>query len=120
MPLSPLTALSPLDGRYAAGVDPLRHCLSELALMRHRVRVEVEWLIALAAEDGIEDIAPLTPQTAAMLRSLAEGFGEADGARVKALERQTNHDVKAIEYWLRERVAHDQVLARATGFIHFA
>jgi adenylosuccinate lyase len=120
MPLSPLTALSPLDGRYAAGVEPLRSYFSELALIRHRVRIEVEWLIALGSEPGIEEVAPFAAPTVARLRALAEGFSEADGERVKAIERETNHDVKAIEYWIRERVADDRALIDASGFIHFA
>lgn len=120
MPLSPLTALSPLDGRYAAGVEPLRGYFSELALIQHRVRIEVEWLVALAAEAGVAEIAPFAPQAVAKLRALAEAFSEQDGERVKAIERETNHDVKAIEYWIRERVAGDRTLVAASGFIHFA
>ncbi len=120
MPLSPLTALSPLDGRYARATEGLRPWFSELALIRHRVHVEIEWLIALGAEPGIPEVAPFAAAAAAKLRALASGFSEADGERVKAIERETNHDVKAIEYWIRERVADDAVLARASAFIHFA
>jgi adenylosuccinate lyase len=120
MALSSLTAISPLDGRYARSADPLRPWFSELALIAHRVRVEVEWLIALAAEPGVAEVGPLDDASIARLRALAAGFGEADGERVKAIERETNHDVKAIEYWLRERLAADPVLARASAFIHFA
>ena len=120
MPLSPLTALSPLDGRYARATEALRPWFSELALIRHRVRVEIEWLIALGAEPGIPEVAPFAAPAAAKLRALATGFTEADGERVKAIERETNHDVKAIEYWIRERVADDAALARAAAFIHFA
>ena len=120
MPLSPLTALSPLDGRYARATEALRPWFSELALIRHRVRVEIEWLIALGAEPSIPEVAPFAAPAAAKLRALATGFTEADGERVKAIERETNHDVKAIEYWIRERVADDAALARAAAFIHFA
>jgi adenylosuccinate lyase len=120
VPLSPLTALSPLDGRYARAAEPLRAWFSELALIRHRVKVEVEWLIALGADAAIPEVAPFPPAAAARLRALAETFGEADGERVKAIERETNHDVKAIEYWIRERVAGDAALTRASAFIHFA
>jgi adenylosuccinate lyase len=120
MPLSPLTALSPLDGRYARATEGLRPWFSELALIAHRVRVEVEWLIALGAEPGIPEVAPFAAPAAAKLRALASGFTEADGERVKAIERETNHDVKAIEYWIRERVADDAALTRASAFIHFA
>ena len=98
----------------------MRPWFSELALIRHRVRVEIEWLIALGAEPGIPEVAPFAAPAAAKLRALASGFSEADGERVKAIERETNHDVKAIEYWIRERVADDAVLARASAFIHFA
>jgi adenylosuccinate lyase len=120
MAISHLTAISPLDGRYARSVDALRPWFSELALIGHRVRVEVEWLIALAGEPGIPEVGPFTPEAVARLRSLAAGFSEGDGERVKSIERETNHDVKAIEYWLRERVAADSVLLRASAFIHFA
>ena len=120
MPLSPLTALSPLDGRYAHATEGLRPWFSELALIAHRVRVEVEWLIALGAEPGVPEVAPFAAPAAAKLRALASGFAEADGERVKAIERETNHDVKAIEYWIRERVADDAALTRASAFIHFA
>ncbi|MGE5791063.1 MAG: adenylosuccinate lyase [Bacteroidota bacterium] len=120
MPLSPLTALSPLDGRYARATERLRPWFSELALIRHRVLVEIEWLIALGAEPGIPEVAPFAADAAAKLRALAGGFAEGDGERVKAIERATNHDVKAIEYWIRERVAGDAALNRASAFIHFA
>ena len=120
MPLSPLTALSPLDGRYARATEALRPWFSELALIRHRVLVEVEWLIALGEEAGIPEVAPFAAAAAAKLRALAERFTDADGERVKAIERTTNHDVKAIEYWIRERVADDAALVRASAFIHFA
>jgi adenylosuccinate lyase len=120
MPLSALTAISPLDGRYARSLEPLRAWASELALIRARVRVETEWLIALAAEPGVPEVGPFAPEAAAKLRALAAAFGEPDGERVKAIERETNHDVKAIEYWIRERVAGDPALERASAFIHFA
>ena len=120
VPLSPLTALSPLDGRYARTVEGLRTWFSELGLIRHRVLVEIEWLIALGAEPRIPEVPPFAAAAAAKLRVLATGFAEADGERVKAIERETNHDVKAIEYWIRERVAGDAALVRASAFIHFA
>ena len=120
MPLSPLTALSPLDGRYARSLEPLRNHFSELALIRQRVRIEVEWLLALGAEPGVVEVAPFTAPAAAKLRTLADGLDERHGERVKAIERETNHDVKAIERWIREQVAGDPVLERASAFIHFA
>ena len=104
MPLSLLTALSPLDGRYARTVEGLRPWFSELALIRHRVSVEIEWLVALGDEPGIPEVVPFAPDAAAKLRALASGFTDADGEHVKAIERETSHDVKAIEYWIRERV----------------
>jgi adenylosuccinate lyase len=120
MPLSPLTALSPLDGRYAHSLEPLRSRFSELALVRARVRVEIEWLLALGAEPGVTEVAPFAPAAAAQLRALADRFDERQGERVKAIERETNHDVKAIERWIREQVAGDAALERASTFIHFA
>ena len=120
MPLSTLTALSPLDGRYASQADALRAFFSESALIRYRTKIEVEWLIALAAEPAIPELPPFSATSAGALRALVAGFSEEDAARVKAIEAQTNHDVKAIEYWLRERVAGDAALVAASEFIHFA
>jgi adenylosuccinate lyase len=118
--LSPLTALSPLDGRYAAKVAPLRGLFSEYALIRFRVRVEVEWLKALAAEPAIGEVPPFSKETLAQLDDLANGFSEEDGAAVKAIESRTNHDVKAVEYFLKERLAGNAEIARVAEFIHFA
>jgi adenylosuccinate lyase len=120
MAISTLTAISPLDGRYARSLEPLRPWFTELALIRNRVRVEIEWLIALAGECGVLEVGPFSADAVAKLRALSQGFAETDGERVKALERETNHDVKAIEYWLRERIGEDPVLLRASAFIHFA
>ena len=117
---SPLTALSPLDGRYAAQLDALRPFFSEFGLIHHRVRVEIEWLIALSAEPALGEIRPFAPATVAALRQLVDGFSETDGARVKAIEAETNHDVKAIEYWLKERVRGNAEALAAAEFIHFA
>jgi adenylosuccinate lyase len=125
MPLTALTALSPLDGRYSAQLDALRPYFSESGLIRYRVRVEIEWLIALAAERSLAEIGPFSESSVAFLRELARGFGERDAERVKAIEAETNHDVKAIEYWLKERARsgaqqnHAEV-TRASEFIHFA
>ena len=116
---SPLTALSPLDGRYSAKLDALRPLLSELGLIRCRVRVEIEWFIALSTL-GLAEFAPLDAREVAFLHGLAERFGEDDAAAVKAIEKRTNHDVKAVEYWLAERVGGEPSLAKATGFLHFA
>jgi len=119
MHASTLTALSPLDGRYATKLDPLRPWLSEFGLMRCRVRVEVEWFIALT-EAGFAELAPLDAGTLAFVRDLAQQFSPDDAEAIKAIERRTNHDVKAVEYWLGERFAAEPSLAGATGFIHFA
>ena len=115
-----LLALSPVDGRYHAKADPLRAIFSEYGLIRARVRVEVEWLLALAAEPGIPELAPLDEAAVARLRGLAERFGVEDAARVKAIERETNHDVKAVEYFIKERLRDDATLAPALEFVHFA
>jgi adenylosuccinate lyase len=120
MPLSPLTALSPLDGRYHGKVAPLRELFSEYALIRFRVLVEVEWLKALAAEKAISEVSAFSAATLKELDSLASRFSHADGAAVKDIEQRTNHDVKAIEYFLRERLAGNDEIARAAEFIHFA
>ena len=115
-----LTALSPLDGRYAGKVDALRPIFSEYGLIKARVKVEVEWLLALAAEPGIPELAPFSPADAARLRALAEGFSVEDAARVKAIEATTNHDVKAVEYFIKERLKDDAALGPALEFVHFA
>lgn len=117
---SPLAALSPLDGRYARTADSLRPYFSELALVRYRVRVELEWLRALAAEPGIAEIGPFSAAALAALDRLAAEFGEADGERIKAIEARTNHDVKAIEYWLREKLGGSREMRAALEFVHFA
>ena len=118
--LDPLLALSPLDGRYAGKVEALRPVFSEFGLVHARVRVEVEWLLALAAEPGISELAPFDEAATARLRALAEGFTPADAARVKEIERTTNHDVKAVEYFIKERLADDAALGPALEFVHFA
>ncbi len=117
--LSPLTALSPIDGRYAAKADPLREWLSEAAFMRHRVKVEVHWLIALA-RTGLPDMPKFSAQSEAALLALVDNFTEADAARIKEIEAVTNHDVKAVEYWMKERVQDNAELVAASEFIHFA
>jgi adenylosuccinate lyase len=115
-----LTALSPIDGRYAGKVDALRGIFSEYGLIRARVRVEVEWLLALAAEPGVVELPALPVAAQARLRALADGFSVDDAARVKTIERETNHDVKAVEYFIKERLRDDAELAPALEFVHFA
>lgn len=117
---SSLTALSPLDGRYAAKTRPLQDHFSEFALMRERVAVEVEWLLALAAEPALPALQPFSDATRQELRAAVAGFGLADAERIKAIEATTNHDVKAVEYWLRERFAGNAQVAAGAEFIHFA
>jgi adenylosuccinate lyase len=117
---SSLTALSPLDGRYAGKTAALRPIFGEAGLMQRRVLVELRWLLALAAEPGIPEVARLSPQARASLLAIHADFSEADAARIKQIEGTTNHDVKAIEYFLKEKVAGNRELAAAKEFIHFA
>jgi adenylosuccinate lyase len=119
MPLSTLTALSPLDGRYAAKTDKLRPILSEAGFMHHRVKVEIAWLQALASA-GLAEIKPFSAQASALLDRIAADFTEADAERIKQIEAITNHDVKAVEYWLKEQVKDVPELVAASEFIHFA
>jgi adenylosuccinate lyase len=117
--LSALSALSPLDGRYAAKTDKLRPILSEAGFMHHRVKVELAWLQALS-EAGLPEIRPFSPDARALLERIAANFSEADAARIKEIEAVTNHDVKAVEYWLKEQVEDMPELVAASEFIHFA
>jgi len=119
MSLSSLSALSPLDGRYAAKVDALRTTLSEAGFMHHRVKVEISWLQALS-QAGFDEIKPFSPAANALLDKLAAEFSEADAQRIKDIEAVTNHDVKAVEYWLKEQVKDVPELVAASEFIHFA
>jgi adenylosuccinate lyase len=119
MNLSPLTALSPLDGRYAAKVAPLRALLSEYGLMQCRVQVEVEWFIALS-DAGFREFAPLSEAARGLLRGLVVRFSEADAQAIKEIEKTTAHDVKAVEYWLKSRFENSRELQRAAEFVHFA
>ena len=120
MEFTPLTALSPLDGRYQSKVEVLRPFFSEFALIRYRVRVEVEWLKALSHESAIEEIAPFSAATISVLDEVAATFSVADAMQVKVIEARTNHDVKAVEYWLKQRFAANAEVQRAAEFIHFA
>jgi adenylosuccinate lyase len=115
-----LLALSPLDGRYAGKVDALRPIFSEYGLIKARVKVEIEWLLALAAEPGIAELAPIADDAAARLRARAANLSTADAARVKEIERTTNHDVKAVEYLIKEWMKADADLAPSLEFVHFA
>jgi len=117
---SPLAALSPLDGRYARTADPLRAFFTEQALFRYRVKVELAWLEALAAERGIREIRPFSKKTSSLLKKLVSNFSERDAEHIKNIEAETNHDVKAIEYWLRAKLGKNKEAQRALEFVHFA
>ena len=114
-----LTALSPLDGRYASKLDALRPYLSEYALLHHRVFVEVAWLKALSRA-GFAELPPFSESVLADLHNMVAKFSEADAARIKEIESGINHDVKAVEYWMKERLAGNPDFAKAGEFIHFA
>jgi len=114
-----LNALSPIDGRYASRCDGLRPLLSEGGFMAHRVEVEIAWLVGLS-EAGLPELTPFSEASKARLNALVSDFSEADAQRIKDIERVTNHDVKAVEYWLKEKVADSPELAQAGEFIHFA
>ncbi len=117
--LSTLNALSPIDGRYASKTDDLRPWLSEAAFMRQRVKVEVHWLIALA-HSKLPQMPSFDQTSEAYLLQLVEQFSEQDAKRIKEIEAVTNHDVKAVEYWLKEQVKGQDQLEKASEFIHFA
>ena len=120
MMLNALTALSPIDGRYAAAAEPLRAIFSEYGLMKCRVKVELEWLKTLAAEPLIGEIAPFSDATIEEINALIAGFSVEQAEAVKAIEARTNHDVKAIEYWLKETLSGNPEIMAASEFIHFA
>ncbi|MCO7246679.1 adenylosuccinate lyase [Halomonas sp. Mc5H-6] len=120
MQLSALTALSPVDGRYASKAAALREHFSEFGLIRARVIVEVRWLQRLAEHNQIVEVPPLSAQATAFLEELIRDFSVADAERIKDIERTTNHDVKAVEYFLKEKIADNSELHAVTEFIHFA
>ncbi|MGM0702287.1 MAG: adenylosuccinate lyase [Pseudomonadota bacterium] len=120
MPLSSLTALSPVDGRYAAKAAILREHFSEFGLIRARVTVEVRWLQRLAEQPGITEVPPLSAEATAFLEGLIRDFSVTDAERIKTIEATTNHDVKAVEYFLKERIAEVPELHAVSEFVHFA
>jgi len=120
MELSSLTAISPVDGRYAGRVAELRDIFSEYALIKHRVIVEIRWLQCLAATDAISEVPNLGAHTQTQLEDIIRKFSPEDAQRVKNIERTTNHDVKAVEYFLKEKTAGNDELARVSEFWHFA
>ena len=119
MSFSPISALSPLDGRYAGKLAALRPLMSELGYMQRRVQVEVSWFMALS-DAGFKEFRPLGPQARTCLIELAQHFSESDGAAIKEIERITNHDVKAVEYWLKSKFQTHPELLEAGEFVHFA
>ena len=120
MSLTTLNALSPLDGRYQTKLDALRPYFSEYALIKHRAWVEVEWLKGLAAAKDLQEIAPFSAATIKELDAAIANFSEVDAAQVKVIEARTNHDVKALEYWLKEKFDGNSEVKKASEFIHFA
>ena len=119
MTFSAISALSPLDGRYAAKLATLRPLTSELGYMHRRVQVEVAWFIALS-DAGFAEFKPLTPGARTYLLGLVKNFSEADGNAIKAIEKTTNHDVKAVEYWIKSKFEARPELEKAGEFVHFA
>ena len=120
MKLTSLSALSPIDGRYADKTWDLREIFSEYGLMRYRMRVEIAWLRALAAHPEIEEVPAFSEEANAALDEIDAGFDLQAAQRVKTIEDTTNHDVKAIEYFLKERFAPKPELAAVSEFLHFA
>jgi adenylosuccinate lyase len=118
--LTTLNALSPLDGRYKTKLDTLRPYFSEYALIKHRAWIEVEWLKALSAAKDLAEITPFSAETIQELDAAIKNFSEADAAQVKAIEARTNHDVKALEYWLKEKFDINHEIKKVSEFIHFA
>src|SRR5689334_14356652 len=117
---SPLAALWPLDGRYARTADPLRQYFSEQGLIRYRVKVELAWLEALAAEPAIKEVKRFSAATKKAFLKLGKDFSDRDAEHIKNIEAETNHDVKAIEYWLKAKLAKNAEAQRSLEFIHFA
>ncbi|MDT8282468.1 MAG: adenylosuccinate lyase [Gammaproteobacteria bacterium] len=120
MELNELTAISPVDGRYGSKTAVLRDLFSEYGLIKHRVLVEVRWFQALAAFDQISEVPTLDAEAQAVLNSIADNFSLADAERIKTIERTTNHDVKAVEYFLKEKIQGNTLLEASNEFLHFA
>ena len=120
MQLTSLTAVSPVDGRYGSKTQPLRDIFSEYGLIRHRVLVEVRWLQALSAHEQITEVPAFSEEATALLDAIITNFSEADAQQVKEIERTTNHDVKAVEYFLKDKIAGNAEINAVSEFIHFA
>ena len=119
MTFSPISALSPLDGRYASKLNALRPLMSEQGYMHRRVQVEVAWFTALS-DAGFAEFKPLTPGARSYLTGLVKNFSEADAVAIKDIEKTTNHDVKAVEYWIKTKIKDRPELEAASEFVHFA
>jgi len=119
-PLTPLTAISPLDGRYCYKTAILRPIFSEYALIRYRVMIEIRWLQTLAAHPQISEIPPFSASALQFLEEILTNFAHGDAERIKRIESTTNHDVKAVEYFLKERMSHHDELREVAEFMHFA
>ncbi len=120
MELSALTAISPLDGRYGSKTAPLRAIFSEFGLIRARVEVEIRWLQRLAEHEAVTEVPAFSVATMALLNDIVDNFSEADAQRVKDIEATTNHDVKAVEYLIKEKFAGNEELQKVNEFVHFA
>src|SRR5574343_794139 len=119
MNFSPISALSPLDGRYASKLNALRPLVSELGYMHRRVQVEIAWFIALS-DAGFAEFKPLSTGARAYLLGLVKNFSESDSAAIKDIEKTTNHDVKAVEYWIKSKFEARPELEKSAEFVHFA
>ena len=119
MSFSTISALSPLDGRYAGRLATLRPLMSEQGFMHRRVQVEITWFIALS-DAGFDEFKPLTPGARTYLLNLVKNFSEADAVAIKEIEKTTNHDVKAVEYWIKSKFDARPELLAASEFVHFA
>ena len=120
MELSALSAISPVDGRYGSKVKSLRPIFSEFGLIKYRVTVEVRWLQKLAATAEIAEVPAFSSDATAALNAIVDNFNESDAQRIKDIEATTNHDVKAVEYFLKEKISDNAELNAVTEFIHFA
>lgn len=120
MELTALTAISPVDGRYGSKVSVFRDIFSEYGLIRNRVTVEIRWLQKLAAHPQIQEVPTFSAEAETALNALVSEFGLADAQRIKDIERTTNHDVKAVEYFIKEKIADNAELHAVTEFVHFA
>ena len=120
IPLSELTAVSPIDGRYASKTESLRSTFSEYGLIHYRVTVEVRWLQALSENAGIREVAPFSPVANSVLEQLLSDFSLEQASRIKEIERTTNHDVKAVEYFIKEAIADNSELNAVSEFVHFS